>query len=88
MKEKKEIEVNLLKFLNILDEDNKKVLMCLIENKGELSQSELTKILESNKVKISRIVAKMEEKGIIKKEKNGMTNKLFLNEEIKDLFVK
>ncbi len=88
IKEKKEIEDNLLKFLDILDENNKKVLMCLIENKGELSQSKLTKILESNKVKISRIVARMEEKGIVKKEKNGMTNKLILNDELKELFVK
>ncbi len=88
IKEKKEIEANLLKFLDILDEDDKKVLICLIENKGELSQSKLTKILGSNKVKISRIVARMEEKGLIKKEKSGMTNKLILNEEIKDLFVK
>ena len=88
IKEKKEIEDNLLKFLDILDENNKKVLMCLIENKGELSQSKLTKILESNKVKISRIVARMEEKGIIKKEKNGMTNKIIHNDELKELFVK
>jgi len=87
IREKKEIEANLLKFLDILDENDKKVLMCLIENKGEISQSKLTKILESNKVKISRIVAKMEEKGLIKKEKNGMTNKLILNDELKELFV-
>jgi len=88
IKEKKEIEANLLKFLDVLDEDDKRVLICLIENKGEISQSKLTKILGSNKVKTSRIVARMEEKGLIKKEKSGMTNKLILNDELKELFVK
>jgi len=88
IKEKKEIEANLIKFLDVLDKDDKRVLMCLIENKGELNQSRLTKILGSNKVKISRTVARMEEKGIIKKEKSGMTNKLTLNKELKELFVR
>jgi len=87
MSEKKRIEKDFLKILNILDENDKKVIEALIEKKGEASQSYLGKALGLNKVKISRIIAKMENKGIIKKEKIGMTNKVILNEELKEILL-
>ncbi len=87
MSEKKRIEKDFLKILNILDENDKKVIEALIEKKGEASQSYLGKALGLNKVKISRIISKMENKGIIKKEKKGMTNKVILNEELKEILL-
>ena len=87
MSEKKRIEKDFLKILNILDENDKKVIEALIEKKGEASQSYLGKALGLNKVKISRIISKMENKEIIKKEKKGMTNKVILNEELKEILL-
>ena len=88
LKEKKEIEKDLIKILDILDEEDKIVLKKIIENKGEISQNSLTKSLNLDKVKVSRIISKMEEKNILKKEKSGITNKLYLEESIKKLFFK
>ncbi len=85
-KEKKEMGENIIKLLELLEDDDKKVIKLLAENKGEITQSSISKKLGLNKVKSSRIVSKLENKGIIKKEKNGMTNKLILDEELKNLF--
>jgi len=87
LKEKKETEKNLIKILDILDEEDKIILKKIIENKGEINQSSLTKSLNLDKVKVSRIISKMEQKSIIKKEKNGMTNKLILEDNLKKLFL-
>ena len=86
-KEKKEIEKNLIKFLDILETDDKNILKKIIDNGGEINQSSLSKSLNFDKVKMSRIVSKMEEKNILKKEKNGMTNKLILETKLKKLFI-
>ncbi len=87
LKEKKEIEKNLIKFLDILDVEDKTILKKIIYNGGEINQSSLSKSLNIDKVKMSRIVSKMEEKNILKKEKNGMTNKLILETNLKKLFI-
>lgn len=87
LKEKKEIEKNIIKFLDILDVEEGNILKKIIDNGGEINQSSLSKSLDLGKVKMSRIVSKMEEKNILKKEKNGMTNKLILETNLKKLFV-
>jgi len=87
LKEKKGIEKDLIKVLDILDEGDKIVLKKIIENGGEINQSSLTKAINLDKVKVSRIISKMEEKNILKKEKNGMTNKLILEDSLKKLFL-
>ncbi|MEM3405843.1 MAG: hypothetical protein QW117_02645 [Candidatus Pacearchaeota archaeon] len=88
IKEKKEIEKNLIKILDLLDKDEREILNKIIENKGVINQNSLTKLLNLNKVKVSRIISKMINKGIIKKERLGMTNRISLDEEIKDLFIR
>lgn len=87
MKEKKGIEKNVLKVLDLLEEEERQVIKHLIGNRGETTQSRMSKSLGFDKVKNSRIISKLEDKRIIKKEKQGMTNKLILSEELKDLFV-
>ncbi len=87
LKEKRKIEKNLIKFLDVLDVEDKTILKKIIDNGGEINQSSLSKSLKIGKVKMSRIVSKLQEKKILEKEKNGMTNKLILKKEIKDLFV-
>jgi uncharacterized membrane protein len=88
IKEKKDIEKNVLKVLDLLEKDERKVIKHFIENQGETTQSSISKSLDFDKVKNSRIISKLEAKGIIEKEKQGMTNKLILNQELKNLFIK
>jgi hypothetical protein len=87
-KEKKELKNSLIKFLDIFESEDKKILKTIIENNGEITQSSLTNKVGLDKVKISRIISKMESKKIIKKEKVGMTNKIKLSKELIDLFEK
>ncbi|MEM0465281.1 MAG: winged helix-turn-helix transcriptional regulator [Candidatus Pacearchaeota archaeon] len=85
---KERIEKNYLKILDFLDEENREILKLIIKNNGEINQSYLTKSIGINKVKVSRIVSKMIKKGILQKEKRGMTNKLILNKDLKEFFIK
>lgn len=73
--------------LAFLDSDSKKIIESLIKRNGAATQSEITKDTQLNKVKISRCLMKLEQKQIIRKTPNGMTNTIFLNEELKELFI-
>jgi uncharacterized membrane protein len=88
LKEKKDIRKNILDLLALLEKDEEEVIRNFVKNNGETNQSLLSKELKLNKVKASRIISKLENKGIIKKEKNGMTNKLTLKKELRDIFEK
>ncbi len=72
--------------LTFLDTDCKRIIETLIKRNGSATQSEITKETRLNKVKISRELLKLEQKNIIKKSPNGMTNLISLNEELKELF--
>jgi len=85
--EKKSIKKSILKVLNFLENNEEKVLEFIINNSGETYQSKISKELNIDKVKLSRIINQLEKKGIIKKEKRGMTNLLILDEDLKHLFV-
>ncbi len=87
MKEKIKTEKNIMKILDVLDRNDAGILKELIQNGGTANQSTLASSLNLSKVKISRLVSKMETKGIIKKDKNGMTNKIILNDELRELFL-
>ncbi len=76
---------NILKLLN---QNEKKVVEKLIENKGSALQSEISRIENMTKLKTHRAVKKLENKGIIKLESYGKTNKIILNEDIKNLVLK
>jgi len=88
LKKRERIEKDLIKILDLLDNEDNIVLKKIIESGGEINQSSLTRALNLDKVRVSRIVSRMEEKNILKKEKNGMTNKLILDDSLKRLFLK
>ena len=64
--------------LDNLDEDGKKVFEEVIESKGEIFQSKLVEKIGLNKVKITRILDKLEGKGLIERKRRGMTNVVIL----------
>ncbi|MCK4555083.1 MAG: hypothetical protein KAT83_00595 [Candidatus Aenigmarchaeota archaeon] len=78
----KKVEHNtLLRFLNASE---RKILEKLIENKGTTLQSEISRMDDMNKLKTHRAIKDLERKGIIKTESHGKTNRIILNNDIRD----
>jgi uncharacterized membrane protein len=61
-----------------LSEDENKILQKIIDAQGSIYQSELVKWSEFNKVKITRILDKLEGKNLIERKRRGMTNIVIL----------
>jgi len=87
IKEKKDIKKDIYKTLNFLDKEERKILEFIINNSGKVYQSSISKNLNIDKVKTSRLINELEKKGLIEKEKSGMTNWIELDRELKELFV-
>lgn len=60
----------------LLKDDEKKVVLELRKNNGEIMQNSLVLSLGFSKVKITRILAGLERKNLIVKERYGFTNKI------------
>ncbi|MEM2138007.1 MAG: MarR family transcriptional regulator [Candidatus Anstonellaceae archaeon] len=60
--------------LSSLDSDEKKVIAIVQEQGGSTFQSEIIKQTNYSKVKISRVLDKLEQKGLIERKRRGMTN--------------
>ncbi len=72
--------------LNFLDPDQKKVISALLKAGCSTTQSRLVRDSGLGRVKVSRVLKKLENKKIILREKSGMTNKIRLSKELDDLF--
>lgn len=86
-KEKKDLFVNVEKTLNFLENEEKKIIKNLIKMKGKIAQNNLSKISNIDSVKLHRRLLILESKGIIDKEKKGMTNNIILKDDFKKLFI-
>ncbi len=62
------------KSLENLNEDEKKVMNLLLENKGNIYQSDIIEKTNLNKVKITRILDSLEAQNLIERKRRGMTN--------------
>jgi hypothetical protein len=70
---------------NFLNFQEKQVVKKLIEEKGNVLQSDISRIGSMGKVKTHRAVKDLERKGIIKIEKYGNTNRIYLTDDIKKI---
>ncbi len=61
-----------------LDEEEQKIYDLLAESQGSLFQSDIVKKTEWSKVKITRVLDKLEFKGLIERRRRGMTNIIVL----------
>ncbi len=86
--EKKTITVNIEKTLDFLDNEERLILKALIKSNGSSAQNKLPALTGIDSVKLFRRLANLEKKGIIKKQKKGMTNNIDLNEPFTELFLK
>ncbi len=67
------------KVLKILPAEERKVVQILLENKNSIEQNKLVALSGFNKVKISRIIKRLEQREVVKKMNLGNTNLLVLN---------
>ena len=72
----------ILKFLN---PSERKVVERLVENRGKVLQSEISRMQGMTKLKTHRAVKDLERKGIIVTESYGKTNRIILSKDIKEL---
>lgn len=63
--------------LSVLNEQEKRVLEVIMEKDG-IKQRDIVKATAFSKAKVSRIIADLEKRGILKKEPIGRTNKIFV----------
>ncbi|MFB6208248.1 MAG: helix-turn-helix transcriptional regulator [Candidatus Nanohaloarchaea archaeon] len=73
--------------VRFLPKDQRKIVEAIIQNEGEISQSELPEKTELSKVKVSRKLKDLERQQIVRREENGMTNKVKLGEKFEDLLL-
>jgi uncharacterized membrane protein len=64
--------------LEHLDEEEKKVMGLLIQNQGSMYQSDVLKETQLSKVKVTRILDKLEGKQLLERKRRGMTNIVIL----------
>ncbi len=77
-------DVNLT--LRFLEGEERAIVNSIIDRKGKINQSDLVKDTGLSRVKISRSLMRLEQKDIIKKSKNGMTNIVEMNKNLKRIF--
>jgi uncharacterized membrane protein len=65
----------------VLGEDEQKIYDLLLSSDGEILQDDIAKNTDFSRAKISKLVRRLEEKGIIKKEPYRKTNRLLLKKE-------
>jgi hypothetical protein len=78
----KVIKQNFKILYSILDVQEKELLNKLIENDGNVEQSELSEVY--GKIKAHRLIKKLEEKNIVNVIKRGKTNQVELKKELKE----
>ncbi|MFH0868715.1 MAG: hypothetical protein V1839_00650 [archaeon] len=67
-------EENFADVLAKMDEGEKTVFRKVIESKGTIFQSDLVEKTSFTKVKVSRVLDKLEGRGVIERKRRGMTN--------------
>jgi uncharacterized membrane protein len=62
------------KVLAKLDDTEKKILELISKNQGSMYQSDMMKELDLSKVKVTRLLDKLETSGLVERKRRGMTN--------------
>ncbi len=83
--EKKEnlVKNNMELVMKFLSQDERKVVERLLNEEGGVTQSEITRLFNENKLKSHRVVKKLISKEIVSSQRFGKTNLLKLNSDIR-----
>ncbi|MEM5793119.1 MAG: hypothetical protein QXY45_02040 [Candidatus Aenigmatarchaeota archaeon] len=76
---------DLVELLDILPSDERELLKMLIENKGQITQSKISK--EFGKVKSFRVLESLRRRGIVVKERYGKTNMVKLEKKFEEILL-
>jgi uncharacterized membrane protein len=87
-KKEKVIEHNNEVILKLLTGEERNVINTLVEQGGKVRQYELSHLPNLNKVRTHRIILKLEQKGVIEKQKLGKVNNIVLNNELYEFLKK
>ena len=71
--------------LNLLNQNERKIVKRLMQEKGVTLQSEISKMDNMGKVKAHRSIQDLVRKGIVELEKYGNTNRIFLKTDVKKI---
>lgn len=72
-------KIQIRRVVKILPPDERKIVTILLENNNSIEQNKLVALSGFNKVKISRLVAELEQREVVKKTNLGNTNLIVLN---------
>ena len=71
-------KIQLKSILNLLPKEESEIVRVLIDNNNSLEQNHIVALTGYNKVRVSRVLTKYEQKGIIEKRNIGNTNLIIL----------
>ncbi len=86
LKVRTRIKKDLSLTLKFLEPDERKILSELIKNKGTLLQSDIVKNTGFGRVKVTRILKRLEDRGVVVRERFGKKNKIKLVDGLMELF--
>jgi uncharacterized membrane protein len=69
-------------FLRFLTREEQQVVQKLVDSKGKILQSQLSRELNISRLKVHRIMVRLSEKGVIDTREYGKTNTVILHEDI------
>ncbi len=87
IKEKRALTSDILKTLDFLDADEKTIMEAIIRGSGKISQNRIARDAKIDRVKVFRKISSLERKGVITKERHGMTNMIMLNGSLRKVFL-
>lgn len=64
--------------IRLLDGDERRLLRVIVEAKGDILQRDLVRITAFSDAKVSRLLDRLEERGLVVRERRGMTNRVRL----------
>ncbi len=64
--------------VRLLDGDERRLLRVIVEAKGDILQRDLVRITAFSDAKVSRLLDRLQERGLVVRERQGMTNRVRL----------
>lgn len=64
--------------IRLLDGDERRVMRVLVEAKGDILQQDLVRITAFSDAKVSRLLDRLQERGLVVRERQGMANRVRL----------
>jgi uncharacterized membrane protein len=70
--------------LRVFEAQERKLVSLLLDSGGEMLQSRIVSETAMDKVKVFRLIERLSRKGIVRKEPHGKTNRIILNEDLRN----